>query len=62
MAVGVGILFVGYTLTWWGWRRLQGSVDLLDLIVPGRNPGVKPLSGGVGGVGAAGATAGTAAG
>jgi hypothetical protein len=45
MAVGIGIFWVGYTLTWWGWRRLGGSVDLLDLVVPGRNPaGVTPTS------------------
>lgn len=35
-AVGVGVLWIGYTLVWWGWSRLQGEVDLLDLIVPGR--------------------------
>lgn len=35
-AVGVGIFWVGYTLSYWGWFRLGGPVDLLDLVVPGR--------------------------
>lgn len=36
MIVALGILFVGYTLTWWGWFRLGGPVDMLDLLLPGR--------------------------
>lgn len=28
-------LFAGYTLLWWGWMRLGGPVDFLNLLVPG---------------------------
>lgn len=38
MFAGAFLLFAGYTLMWWGWERLGGNVDLMDLIVPGRLP------------------------
>lgn len=34
--VGAGVAWVGYTAVWWGWERLGGEVDLLDLVIPGR--------------------------
>lgn len=44
MGVGIGVWWVGYTVAWWGWIRLQGpgglgkEPNMLDLIVPGRSP------------------------
>lgn len=44
MFVGVAIMWVGYTCTWWGYGRLRGPVSLLDLIVPGRTPTFGPAA------------------
>lgn len=35
--VGGALMWVGYTAVWWGWERLAGPVDLLDLVIPGRD-------------------------
>lgn len=37
--LGVGVIFAGYTLVWWGWYRLGGPVEMRALIVPGNDPG-----------------------
>lgn len=42
-AAGIAVAWVGYTFVWWGWMRLGGPVDLMDLIVPGR---AAPVRGG----------------
>ena len=40
MLAGIGVLWVGYTLTYFGWESLRGpGVGLLDLVVPGRFKG-----------------------
>lgn len=40
-----GVVWVGYTLAWWGWETLQGChVGFADLVVPGRYHGCNPSS------------------
>lgn len=51
MVVGVGLVWIGYTITWWGWCRVTKCTNaFMDLVVPGREPknecGQVPAGGG----------------
>lgn len=42
-AIGMGLLWGGYTLALWGYCQLQGyKIALTDLVVPGRYTGTWP--------------------
>ena len=47
--LGIGVLFVGYTLAYYGYTQVTGNnFGLLDLIIPGRHLGALKDGNGVG--------------